>query len=64
VAHKDGSVSDARTDAGILYTPGGAVVVVVLTAGNADRRWASDNAGDLLCARVARAVYDHCTRRR
>jgi beta-lactamase class A len=64
VAHKDGSVNDARTDAGILYTPGGAVVVVVLTAGNADRRWTRDNAGDLLCARVARAVYDHGTRRR
>ncbi len=59
VAHKDGSVSDARTDAGIIHTPTGPVVVVVLTAQNKDRRWADDNAGDLLCARVALAVYEH-----
>jgi beta-lactamase class A len=59
VAHKDGSVSDARTDAGIIDTPTGPVVIVVLTNQNADRRWASDNAGNLLCARVALAVYEH-----
>jgi beta-lactamase class A len=59
VAHKDGAVSDARTDAGILYTPGGVVVVCVLTNANEDRRWHLDNAGNLLCARVAREVYDH-----
>jgi beta-lactamase class A len=59
VAHKDGAVSDARTDAGILYTPAGAIVVCVLTDRNADRRWVNDNAGNLLCARVAREVYDH-----
>jgi beta-lactamase class A len=64
VAHKDGSVNDARTDAGILYTPGGAVVVCVLTNDNADRRWTNDNAGDLLCARVARAVHNHFTTRK
>jgi beta-lactamase class A len=59
VAHKDGSVSDARTDAGIIFTPAGPVVVVVLTNGNADRRWVSENAGNMLCARVAQAVYEH-----
>jgi beta-lactamase class A len=59
VAHKDGSLNEARTDAGILYTPGGAVAVCVLTNGNADRRWVADNAGNLLCARVAREVYDY-----
>jgi beta-lactamase class A len=61
VAHKDGAVNDARTDAGIIDTPAGAVVVCVLTNRNADRRWVNDNAGNLLCARVARAVYDHFT---
>jgi beta-lactamase class A len=64
VAHKDGAVSNARTDAGILYTPAGAVVVCVLTDGNADRRWVDDNAGNLLCARVAKAVYDHFNAKR
>ncbi len=59
VAHKTGSVTGVRTDAGIIYCKGGPVAVCVLTANNEDRRWASDNAGNLLCARVARAVYDH-----
>lgn len=59
VAHKTGSVSDARTDAGILYTPGGPVALCVLTDENADKSWQIDNAGNLLCARVAREVHDH-----
>jgi beta-lactamase class A len=59
VAHKDGAVSDARTDAGVLYTPGGAIAYCILTNRNADRRWVEGNAGNLLCARVLRAVYDH-----
>jgi beta-lactamase class A len=56
VAHKTGSVSDARTDAGILYLPGGPVAVCVLTADNEDKSWQRDNAGNLLCARVAQEV--------
>jgi beta-lactamase class A len=64
VAHKDGSVNDARTDAGIIYTPGGPVAVCVLTTENEDHRWQSDNAGNLLCARVAKEVYDHFRERR
>ena len=59
VAHKDGAVDDARTDAGVMYTPGGAVAVCVLTTHNEDQRWRPDNAGNVLCARVAREVYDH-----
>jgi len=59
LAHKDGSNEKIRTDAGILYTSSGAVVLCVLTEDNADRRWASDNAGNLLCARVAREVFDY-----
>jgi beta-lactamase class A len=57
--HKDGSVNEARTDAGILYTPAGPVAICVLTNGNEDRRWQSDNAGNVLCAKVAKEVYDH-----
>jgi beta-lactamase class A len=59
VVHKDGAVNDARTDAGLIETPTGMVAVCVLTDGNDDRRWVRDNAGNLLCARVAREVYDH-----
>jgi beta-lactamase class A len=59
VAHKTGSVNDARTDAGILYLPSGPVAVCVLTANNEDRSWQADNAGNLLCARVAKEVSEH-----
>jgi D-alanyl-D-alanine carboxypeptidase len=59
LAHKTGSVDDVRTDAGIIYSPSGAIAVCVLTKENKDTRWADDNAGDLLCARIARAVYEH-----
>lgn len=59
VAFKTGSVDASRTAAGILYTPAGPVALCVLTAENEDRRWVPDNAGDRLCAEVARVVYDH-----
>ncbi len=63
VAHKTGSVNEARTDAGIIYTPSGPVAVCVLTAKNEDKSWKADNAGNLLCARVAKAVYDRFARK-
>jgi beta-lactamase class A len=59
VAHKDGYTSDTRTDAGLIQTPTGIVAVCVLTTHNKDRRWQSDNASNLLCARVAKEVYNH-----
>ena len=59
IAHKDGSVSDARTDAGLIYTPNGIIVVCVLTDQNRDHRWVSENEGNALCAKVAKEVYDH-----
>lgn len=57
VAFKTGSVDAARTAAGILYTPTGPVAVCVLTNDNGDKRWVPDNAGNRLCAEVAREVY-------
>jgi beta-lactamase class A len=59
VAHKTGAVSNAKTDAGIIYSPAGPIAVCVLTNENTDQRWRSDNAGHLLCARVAREAYDY-----
>lgn len=59
VAHKTGSTSEVRTDAGILYLPGGTVAVCVLTADNEDKSWRSDNAGNVLCGKVAKEVYDY-----
>ncbi len=59
VAFKTGSVDAARTAAGIITTPGGPVAVCVLTEENEDKRWVADNAGNRLCADVARAIFDH-----
>jgi beta-lactamase class A len=60
IAHKTGSVNESRTAAGLIYLPGGGVIAVcVLTAQNEDKGWTADNAGNLLCAKVAKAVYDH-----
>jgi beta-lactamase class A len=59
VAHKTGTVTTARTDAGILYFKGGSVALVVLTDQNEDKRFVPDNAGNKLCAEIARAVVDH-----
>lgn len=59
VLHKTGSVANIRTDAGWIETPAGPIALVVLTANNKDTSWGDTNAGDLLCAKVARAVYDH-----
>ncbi len=59
VAHKTGYVSDARTDAGIIYTLGGPVALCVLTAENEDKAFGPDSAGNLLCAKVAKEVYEH-----
>ncbi|MCI0681116.1 MAG: class A beta-lactamase-related serine hydrolase [Gemmataceae bacterium] len=59
VAHKTGSVSDVKTDAGILYLPGGPVAVCVLTAKNEDKRFRDDNAASVLIGKIAKEVHDH-----
>jgi beta-lactamase class A len=59
VAHKTGSVSNARTDAGILTFKGGPVALCVLTDENDDKSFRPDNAGNRLCAEVAKTVYEH-----
>jgi beta-lactamase class A len=62
VAFKTGSLADTRTAAGIIECPGGPVAVCVLSYDNEDKRWVPENAGNVLCAAVARAVYDHFDR--
>jgi len=59
VAHKTGSVNAVRTAAGIIESPAGPLIIVVLTAENKDRRWTDDNAGELLCARAAQTAFEH-----
>lgn len=57
LAFKGGSVNAARTAAGLFETPAGTVALCVLTAENEDQRWVRDNAGNRLCAEIAREVY-------
>ncbi len=52
VAHKAGWLSDARHDAGLVYTPRGAFIAVVMTYTGGG----AGESSDLLAARVARAV--------
>ncbi len=59
IAFKTGSVDESRTAAGIIETATGPVVLCVLTHHNEDRRYHPDNAGNRLCADVAKAVFDH-----
>ena len=59
VAFKTGSIDAAKTAAGIIDTPGGPVALCVMTDENEDKRWVADNAGNKLCADVARVVFDH-----
>lgn len=59
VAHKTGSVSDAKTDAGILYLPTGPVAVCVLTAQNEDKVFRDDNVANVLIGRIAQQVQEH-----
>lgn len=59
IAHKTGSVNEARTDAGIIFSASGPIALCVLTAKNEDKSWTADNAGNRLCATVAREVFSH-----
>jgi hypothetical protein len=59
IAFKTGSLANTRTAAGIIECSAGPVAVCVLSGENEDTRWVPDNAGNLLCAEVARAVFDH-----
>ena len=55
-AHKTGSVNTARTDAGMIETDAGPVIVCALTAKNKDRGWKSTSAPNVLLARIGQEV--------
>lgn len=59
VLQKTGSVTTVRTVAGIIELPSGNVAVCVLTNENKDRRWAADNAGEVLAANMGRILLEH-----
>lgn len=57
--HKTGAVDRVRTDAGIMETGQGPVAYCILTEKNQDTSWGNENEGDLLCAQIGRAIYEH-----
>ncbi len=59
IAFKTGSVDDIRTAAGLIETASGTIAVCVLTRANEDKRYVEDNAGNRLCAEIAREVFAH-----
>lgn len=59
VYHKGGSVNTSRTLGAIVETDSGPVILSVLTDKNKDRSWSATNAGDMLCSRITRAVFDY-----
>jgi beta-lactamase class A len=59
IAHKTGSLDDTRTDAGIIYLESGPIALCVLTTDNTDKGWRTDNAGNILCAKIAKEVFDY-----
>jgi len=61
IAFKTGSVDASRTCAGIIECEEGPIALCVLTSENEDQSWRDDNAGNLLCAKIAKEVYDHFT---
>jgi beta-lactamase class A len=58
VAHKTGSITGVRVDAGIVTAPFGRYVVSAFVKDLEDNRYHSDNPGVLAIGRVARKVHD------
>ncbi len=63
IAHKTGSVAKIRTAAGIIESASGPFALCVLTENNRDTRWTDDNAGDRLCAQIAKVTFDYFSRK-
>ncbi len=58
VANKTGALDDVRNDVAIVYAKNGPIIISAFTYGNKDQSWTPDNAGQLLIARMARAIVD------
>lgn len=59
LAFKTGSVDASRTAAGLILGDVGPIALCVLTNRNEDKSWGPDNAGNRLCAEVAREVFTY-----
>ncbi len=59
VAHKTGSVNEARNDCGIMVTPAAPIALCVMMRDNDETTYCVDSGARRLIARVARVVYRH-----
>jgi D-alanyl-D-alanine carboxypeptidase (penicillin-binding protein 5/6) len=57
IAHKSGSVNTTRCEAGLIDCPEGPIALCVMTDNNKDQSWGEDNAGEILCGRIAQIAY-------
>ena len=58
IADKLGMLDAVRIDVGIVYTKNGPIVISAFTYANKDQRWTFENEGELLIARMAKAIVD------
>lgn len=59
IAHKSGSVNTTRCEAGVIEGEGGPIALCVMTNDNKDQSWGEDNAGEILCGRIAQLAFRH-----
>ena len=62
VAHKTGLVTGVRTDAGIITSKGGTLILCVLTNNNRRAADSAEEPGQALCADIAKIVFQHYNR--
>jgi beta-lactamase class A len=56
IANKTGSLNHVRNDVGSVFTQQGAVIISEFTHDDADTSWTADNEGEVLMAKLAKAV--------
>jgi beta-lactamase class A len=56
IANKTGSLNAVRNDVAIVASKAGSIIIASFTYDNADHGWTSDNAGDLMNAKLGRAI--------
>jgi beta-lactamase class A len=61
IANKSGALDHVRNDVGAVTTKHGTIVISEFTHDNADASWTPDNEGEVLMAKIAKAIVDAWT---
>jgi beta-lactamase class A len=56
IANKTGSLDSVRNDVALIGTKKGLIVISAFTYNNTDHSWQSENAGELVIARMAQLI--------